>query len=217
MLSGASHEGVTSRPAGRAAADDGRWAVTGSSSRRSVPWARAWVAALVAIPLLAACGGAASDGEVTVTPGTGGSVTSTPTPSGRLIDPSRGAKPAPTSLVPDAPSAGAASGETDLTVVVDDGSGKQTTWRLTCDPPGGTHPDAAAACEALAARGATALPPVPPDRMCTQVFGGPETAQVTGTWRGQAVSARFAKTNGCEISRWNALNGLLPGRGDDGA
>jgi hypothetical protein len=193
--------------------------VNGDSMRRSVPWSRAWVVTVVVAPLLAACGGGADDG-VTVAPGTGGSVTSTPTPtsSGRLIDPSRGAKPAPTTSPLVSESApGAASGETDLTVVVDDGSGATTTWRLTCDPPGGTHPDPAAACEALAAHGETALPPVPPDRMCTQVFGGAEKAQVTGTWRGRAVSARFAKTNGCEISRWNSLSGLLPGSGREGS
>lgn len=192
--------------------------MTGSPATRSLPWARrlAATAILAVVPVVAGCGGAADD--VTVTPGAGGSVTptpSSPTPSDRLIDPSRGTKPAPTSPQPPAP--GAAAGETDLTVVVDDGSGATKTWRLTCDPPGGTHPDPAAACEALAARGETALPPVPPDRMCTQQYGGPETAQVTGTWRGRTVSARFAKTNGCEIGRWNALSGLLPGAAREGA
>ena len=99
---------------------------------------------------------------------------------------------------------------TDLTIVSDDGAGKTETWKLTCDPAGGTHPDPQAACAALAARGATALPPVPEDMMCTQQYGGPQTAKITGTWKGQAVDATFSRTNGCEISRWNALKGLLP-------
>jgi hypothetical protein len=99
---------------------------------------------------------------------------------------------------------------TDLTIVSDDGNGKTETWQLTCDPAGGTHPDAAAACAALEAKGKTALPPVPKDMMCTQLYGGPQTAKVTGTWKGEAVDASFSRKNGCEISRWTALTGLLP-------
>ncbi|MBI4943281.1 MAG: hypothetical protein HY830_21250 [Actinobacteria bacterium] len=103
----------------------------------------------------------------------------------------------------------AASGATALTVVVDDGSGP-LTWRLECDPPGGDHPDPAAACAALDAKGATALLPVPKDQMCTMVYGGPERASVEGTWRGNPVSTTFDRSNGCEIARWAALSGLLP-------
>ena len=105
---------------------------------------------------------------------------------------------------------GSTTGLTDLTILLDDGAGGTTTWRLSCDPPGGTHPQAAAACTALEKSGEAALPPVPKDRMCTQQFGGPEKAVVTGTWRGTPVSATFSKTNGCEIARWKALDGLLP-------
>jgi hypothetical protein len=99
---------------------------------------------------------------------------------------------------------------TDLTIVTDDGAGKTETWTLTCDPAGGTHPDPEAACAALAAKGETAMPPVAKDAMCTQQFGGPQTAKITGTWKGETVDASFARTNGCEISRWTALKGLLP-------
>ncbi len=113
------------------------------------------------------------------------------------------------------PSASSASGnpESTLTVVVDDGSGALTTWHLTCDPAGGDHPDPAAACEALARHGAQALPPVAPDRVCTQLYGGPQRATVSGTWRGAPVLSRLSLTNGCEISRWKALVGLLPPAG----
>jgi subtilisin inhibitor-like len=106
---------------------------------------------------------------------------------------------------------------TDLTIVSDDGKGKTETWQLTCEPAGGTHPDPAAACAALAAKGKTALPPVPKDMMCTQQFGGPQTAKITGTWNGEPVNATFSRTNGCEISRWKALKGLLPDAGDSPA
>lgn len=105
------------------------------------------------------------------------------------------------------------SADTDLTVVIDDGRGSRQTWTLRCDPPGGTHPDPAAACAALDRAGAAALPPVPADLACTQIYGGPETARITGTWKGSPVDATLARNNGCEISRWNRLAGLLPAGG----
>ena len=99
---------------------------------------------------------------------------------------------------------------TELTIVSNDGAGKTQTWTLTCDPVGGTHPDAAAACAALTAKGTTAMPAVAKNVMCTQQYGGPQTAKITGTWMGEAVNAAFSRENGCEISRWAALKGLLP-------
>jgi hypothetical protein len=102
---------------------------------------------------------------------------------------------------------------TDLTITVDDGAGSVTTWHLTCDPPGGDHPDAEGACAALARNGAHALPEVPPNQMCTQIYGGPQTARITGTWDGKAVDASLKRTNGCETARWNALRPLLPAGG----
>jgi hypothetical protein len=99
---------------------------------------------------------------------------------------------------------------TDLTIIVRDGSGKTSTWRLTCDPPGGNHPDPDAACRALRANGAAALPPVPKDKVCTQIYGGPETATITGTWQGKQVLSQFARNDGCQISRWKLLEGVLP-------
>ena len=46
---------------------------------------------------------------------------------------------------------------------------------------------------------AQSLPPVPKDKACTQIYGGPETASITGTWRGQPVMSRFARNDGCQI------------------
>jgi hypothetical protein len=159
------------------------------------------VLALAAALLVAACGDEPAPGSEGST-STGASVTSTPEPS---TSPS--ATDGPVTVMP------GADGATELTIVVDNGSGATTTWRLTCDPAGGDHPTAEAACAALAKHGETALPPVPKDRMCTQQFGGPEKATVTGTWRGKPVDATFSKTNGCEIGRWRSLDGLLPGLG----
>ncbi|HST85401.1 MAG TPA: SSI family serine proteinase inhibitor [Kineosporiaceae bacterium] len=102
---------------------------------------------------------------------------------------------------------------TDLTIVSDDGKGKTETWTLTCDPAGGTHPTPEAACAALTGKGTTAMPAVAKDKICTQIYGGPQTAKITGTWRGEAVNASFSRKNGCEISRWQSLKGLLPDAG----
>ncbi len=98
----------------------------------------------------------------------------------------------------------------ELTIVVDDGSGTKTTWQLSCDPAGGTHPDPEAACQALTEHGETALPAVPKDQMCTQQYGGPETATITGTWQGKPVNSTLSRKNGCEIARWDALKDCLP-------
>jgi hypothetical protein len=97
-----------------------------------------------------------------------------------------------------------------LTIRYDDGTGAVQEWTLTFDPPGGSHPDPEAACRALAEHGRTALPPVPENQPCTMVYGGPQTARITGSWQGQPVDATLSRTNGCEIARWKALRGLLP-------
>jgi hypothetical protein len=120
------------------------------------------------------------------------------------------------SVTPEAGSSASGGSEgTDLTIVVDDGAGKKSTWTLNCGSGAGaaatgTHPDAAAACAALTAKGKQALPAVPGDRICTQIYGGPQTAEITGTRDGERVSASFSRRNGCEISRWKQLEGLLP-------
>lgn len=141
--------------------------------------------AVVALALLTACS--------TTDPGPGGPTAATPSGGGSGSSST-------------APSGG--SGE--LTIVVRDATEQENTWTLTCDPVGGSHPDPAAACAALTAHAAAALPPVAKDTMCTQVYGGPETASITGTWQGQPVRSIFSRTNGCEIARWNMLKGLLP-------
>jgi hypothetical protein len=138
--------------------------------------------AVVGLGLLGACGDQQAGAPVT-------STSPTSTPSG---------------------SAQATAGD-ELTVVVDDGTGATTTWTLTCTADGvagGDHPDGRNACTAIAAAKAP-WAPVPKDMACTQVYGGAQTATVTGTWRGEGVDARFARNNGCEIARWDRIAPLL--------
>ncbi len=93
------------------------------------------------------------------------------------------------------------------------GAATDGTFSLDCHPAGGRHPAPAAACAALtrATRGARdPFAPVPEDALCTMVYGGPATARVAGLWHGRPVRAAFDRSDGCELSRWNALVPLLP-------
>ncbi|MDB1086149.1 SSI family serine proteinase inhibitor [Streptomyces sp. ACA25] len=80
---------------------------------------------------------------------------------------------------------------------------------LRCEPAGGDHPEAATACDVLAEL-EDPFSPVPPDSLCTYIHGGPATAVIEGTWAGEPVDAAFARTNGCEVARWDRLVPVLP-------
>jgi Subtilisin inhibitor-like len=100
---------------------------------------------------------------------------------------------------------------TDLVIEVwpQGNRGASRTWTLTCDPPGGSLPKPEAACSRLTRK---ALRPLPRDLICTQIYGGPQKARVTGRVDGQPVDARFSRTNGCEIHRWDGVGFLFPVR-----
>lgn len=99
--------------------------------------------------------------------------------------------------------------DTSLTIDLVD-SGSTTTWHLTCDPVGGDHPDPDRACAVLRDHGAQALPPVATDQICAQIHGGDQTARIHGSWQGNPVDVTFTRIDSCEITRWDALVGLLP-------
>lgn len=116
----------------------------------------------------------------------------------------------PTASSPSAPPAAATSLSVELMA---DGEAVTDTWTLACDgaaPTGESGaPDPAAACAALA-EGGTALFAEPgSDVACTMQYGGPQRAVVSGTVEGEEVAAEFAASDGCQISRWDALSGLL--------
>lgn len=97
-----------------------------------------------------------------------------------------------------------------VTVAADPKATPLRSWSLSCDPAGGTHPDPAAACAALA-RVTDPFAPTPANRACTDIYGGPAVARVSGTYRGQPVDTRFTRTDGCEIARWDALGDAVFG------
>lgn len=49
------------------------------------------------------------------------------------------------------------------------------------------------------------------DMICTQQYGGPQVALVTGVLHGRQVHSTFSLTDGCEIARWHAMEPLLGG------
>lgn len=82
-----------------------------------------------------------------------------------------------------------------------------TTHQLSCDPVAGDHPGGQAACDALLKADLT---PPPADQVCTEIYGGPETASIKGTVKGVAVDRAFDRANGCGISAWESLGVVLP-------
>lgn len=96
------------------------------------------------------------------------------------------------------------------------GAGRDGTYRLSCHPGSGSHPDVAGACGVVDGNtrwGSEPFAPVPPGSVCTMRYGGPATAHVTGTWAGRPVDATYDRSGGCEIDRWNRMVPLLPDLG----
>jgi hypothetical protein len=119
------------------------------------------------------------------------------------------------SVLAGAASGGASQGRTALTITFWD-EGEQRTadpvvWTLRCKPARGTHPRAVVACRKLEAGGRKLVVPVPEGTICTEIYGGPQVARIVGILDGRKVWARFTRTNGCQIARWDKLSPwLLP-------
>ncbi|MCZ2807375.1 SSI family serine proteinase inhibitor [Modestobacter sp. VKM Ac-2983] len=146
---------------------------------------------VVPLMLLAACGTADDAGETV----------------GSSTPPTTSSDPATTPAPGDADGADSA-----LVVEYDPGEGAPVErYTLTC---GGTVegdlPDAEAACENLREL-EEPFAPVPDDAICTQQYGGPQTAHVSGVWRGEPVDLQLSRTDGCRIAQWERLGPLLPG------
>lgn len=68
----------------------------------------------------------------------------------------------------------------------------------------GTHPNRKAICALLAKKSIKIFAPTPTGMACSMIYGGPETARVTGTVGSTKVKAAFNKTDGCQVARWLA-------------
>jgi hypothetical protein len=111
-------------------------------------------------------------------------------------DDDEAAAPAPTQ----APSA---TGLADLTLTIDyDGTGPQAPKEVEVRC---AEAQDSALCTAVGQLDAKDFEPTPPMTACTQQYGGPETARVSGTLRGEPIDARFSREQGCEIARWDTV------------
>ncbi|MCY0904383.1 serine protease inhibitor [Arthrobacter sp. H14-L1] len=91
-------------------------------------------------------------------------------------------------------------------------------YTLTCtngvSAPGNQLPTADAACvlikndPTLLDSGARKS-----NQSCTQQYGGPQQATVTGILDQKSVSASFSRTDGCAIAAWNAAKDLFGAAG----
>lgn len=96
-----------------------------------------------------------------------------------------------------------------LTVRYDDGGGHVRTYRLDCDRRSAEGADRSAGCRRLAEIGGPE-PAVAPGEACSMIYGGPQTAEVSGMWNGHPVHERYRRTNGCEVNRWSRMLPALP-------
>ena len=46
-------------------------------------------------------------------------------------------------------------------------------------------------------------------QLCSQIYGGPQTAHITGTVDGRSVDLTVARTDGCGTATWQTLEPLL--------
>jgi hypothetical protein len=118
---------------------------------------------------------------------------------------------APEETGSDPAAGGISQADDDLQVDIDlgDGSAPQT-WTLTCVGfVEGSHPSAQVACDHLAGI-AQPFAPLPDDAVCTQQYGGPETAHVRGRWGGEPVDLQLSRVDGCRLAQWDSLVPLVP-------
>jgi Subtilisin inhibitor-like len=111
-----------------------------------------------------------------------------------------------------APRPSAPAAKVSLTVVVTPTPGATPKrWTLRCDPTGGTHPDAKAACRQLLAA-KNPFTPIPRGIMCPMIVAGPQKARISGTFFGQHVETNFSRA-GCEATRWSQLGAVFGSAG----
>jgi hypothetical protein len=95
-----------------------------------------------------------------------------------------------------------------LSISVQDGPGTAIKhWTLRCDPPGGTHPHAAAACAALIALKNPFAKPAA-GQMCPMILASARRATFTGTWFGTKIDQTIVD-GGCDLARWSKLGPVM--------
>jgi len=172
---------------------------------------------VVSAGLLVSCSAGNGSGQPTASPSTP-SPSATAAPSASPSPDTETSVPAPAPATT-RPATGPGAGTAELSIVVKPSEAEAAvSYTLVCQ--GGApsaesqHPAPEAACAALMDNAALLSPSPPgPGQVCTEQYGGPQQATVTGMVDGAPVDATFTRTNGCEIGAWNAAQAVL---GSDG-
>lgn len=107
----------------------------------------------------------------------------------------------------------------DLTITIEHPDAATVEYRVTCSDATATIEglddlSAEATCARLSipeVQDRLITPPLPGDRVCTEIYGGPDTAHIRGTIDSQSVDTVIDRTNGCGISDWDmVLASVLP-------
>jgi hypothetical protein len=98
-----------------------------------------------------------------------------------------------------------------LTILYSASPTSQVAFKVSClaHSISGTHPNRKAICAVIAKQGTRLFAPVPANTACSMIYGGPETATITGTVNGHKINSKFSRTDGCQISRWNTANAFF--------
>ena len=176
------------------------------------------LAVAVSVGLMSACSAGTGGGQPT---SSAPSATSpaTSTPSDTPAPDTETSVPAPAPSAPSGPPAGPGAGNAELSIMVKPSDTEPAiNYTLVCQ--GGVpsaeskHPAAQVACSALKENPSILSPSTKNTaQACTEQYGGPQTATVTGIVDETPVDATFARTNGCEISAWNAAEAVLGSSG----
>lgn len=170
------------------------------------------MAVAVLVPFLSAC----STGDqpaVTPTESATDMPSELPSPGASATSPDAQSRvPAPAPPAPTDTPTGPGNAELSITIEPGEAAGI-IHYTLVCEAgqaaAESSHPNAQAACAALNANPGILQRKPDPDRICTQQYGGPQKATVTGAMDGMPVEVTFSRTDGCEISAWNSAKELL--------
>jgi hypothetical protein len=110
----------------------------------------------------------------------------------------------------------ASAGAVNLRFAYGDGAGHRKHATLTCDGYGRRATgylrkrDAARLCATAYRLKRFLGSAAPQDRVCTELYGGPDRARVRGNVAEAQVDRRFDRTDGCGIADWDKAQPLLP-------
>ena len=176
------------------------------------------LAVAVSAGLMSACSAGTGSGQPTSS-GPSATASGTSTPSATPAPDTETSVPAPAPSAPSGLPAGPGAGNAELSIMVKPSDTEPAAnYTLVCQ--GGVpsaeskHPAADAACTALKDNASVLSPSTKNTaQACTEQYGGPQKATVTGIVDGTPLDVTFARTNGCEISAWNAAQTILGSSG----